>query len=126
VTTSTGLLLPDVPLTLETLQIIFPYAPHAGDRRLAGVDDDPSIDCCELTDTPAAKLECVGRNVITSHRFHRRKHGRRHDCQSVINVKSGGRGQLSALVAGLTLLVLIVFLAPGSKQIPIIWLRWWR
>jgi SulP family sulfate permease len=38
--------------------------------------------------------------------------------QSVINVKSGGRGRLSALVAGVFLLILIVFLSPWVKQIP--------
>ena len=38
--------------------------------------------------------------------------------QSVINVKSGGRGRLSALVAGSVLLVLVVFAGPWVKQIP--------
>jgi sulfate permease, SulP family len=38
--------------------------------------------------------------------------------QSVINVKSGGRGRLSALSAGLFLLILVVFLGPWVKQIP--------
>jgi sulfate permease, SulP family len=39
--------------------------------------------------------------------------------QSVINVKSGGRGRLSTLAAGVILLVMIVFLGPWVKQIPI-------
>jgi SulP family sulfate permease len=38
--------------------------------------------------------------------------------QSVINVKSGGRGRLSALVAGVVLLILVVFLGPWVSQIP--------
>lgn len=38
--------------------------------------------------------------------------------QSVINVKSGGRGRLSTFVAGLFLLILIVFLGPWVAQIP--------
>ncbi|NLC36775.1 MAG: SulP family inorganic anion transporter, partial [Alcaligenaceae bacterium] len=38
--------------------------------------------------------------------------------QSVINVKSGGRGRLSTLTAGLVLLILVVFLGPWVKQIP--------
>lgn len=38
--------------------------------------------------------------------------------QSVINVKSGGRGRLSTLTAGSVLLILIVFLGPWVKQIP--------
>jgi SulP family sulfate permease len=38
--------------------------------------------------------------------------------QSVINVKSGGRGRLSAFTAGTVLLVLLVVLGPWVKQIP--------
>ena len=38
--------------------------------------------------------------------------------QSVINVKSGGRSRLSSLAAGVFLLVMIVFLGPWVKQIP--------
>jgi SulP family sulfate permease len=38
--------------------------------------------------------------------------------QSVINVKSGGRGRLSTLLAGIFLLILVVFLGPWVSQIP--------
>ncbi|MDA0375492.1 MAG: SulP family inorganic anion transporter, partial [Planctomycetota bacterium] len=38
--------------------------------------------------------------------------------QSVINVKSGGRGRLSSLTAGVTLLVLVVFLGDVVARIP--------
>ena len=38
--------------------------------------------------------------------------------QSVINVKSGGRGRLSTLVAGVMLLILVVFLGDWVRQIP--------
>lgn len=38
--------------------------------------------------------------------------------QSVINVKSGGRGRLSTLTAGVVLLCLIVFLRNWVSQIP--------
>jgi SulP family sulfate permease len=38
--------------------------------------------------------------------------------QSVINVKSGGRGRLSTLVAGVVLLILVVFLNDWVAQIP--------
>ena len=38
--------------------------------------------------------------------------------QSVINVKSGGRGRLSTLVAGVVLLILVVFLGEWVRQIP--------
>jgi len=38
--------------------------------------------------------------------------------QSVINVKSGGRGRLSTFIAGTVLLILVVFGAPWVGQIP--------
>jgi SulP family sulfate permease len=38
--------------------------------------------------------------------------------QSVINVKSGGRGRLSTLAAGVILLLMVVFLGPWVEQIP--------
>ena len=38
--------------------------------------------------------------------------------QSIINVKSGGRGRLSTLCAGIFLLLMIVFLGDWVKQIP--------
>jgi SulP family sulfate permease len=38
--------------------------------------------------------------------------------QSIINVKSGGRGRLSTMVAGCFLLVMVVFLDQWIKQIP--------
>lgn len=42
--------------------------------------------------------------------------------QSMINVKSGGRGRLSTFVAGVFLLILVVFQSPGSSKSP--WLHW--
>ena len=38
--------------------------------------------------------------------------------QSVINVKSGGRGRLSTLTAGILLLIMVVFLGDWVSQIP--------
>src|SRR5690606_12410394 len=38
--------------------------------------------------------------------------------QSMINIKSGGRGRLSTLAAGVFLLILIVFLGPWLSIIP--------
>ena len=112
-------LLPDVPLTLETLQIILPYAATLAvvglleSMMTAAIVDD-------LTDTGSNKnRECVGQgvaNIATG--FIGGMAGCAMIGQSVINVKSGGRGRLSTLVAGLGLLVLIVFLGPWVKQIP--------
>ena len=112
-------LLPDVPLNLETLQIILPYAMTLAvvglleSMMTASIVDD-------LTDTNSNKSrECVGQgvaNVATG--FIGGMAGCAMIGQSVINVKSGGRGRLSAFVAGLFLLILVVFLGPWVKQIP--------
>ena len=112
-------LLPDVPLTLETLQIILPYAATLAVVGLLESMMTASI-VDELTDTPSNKnRECVGQgvaNIATG--FIGGMAGCAMIGQSVINVKSGGRGRLSTLAAGLGLLILIVFLGPWVKQIP--------
>ncbi len=112
-------LIPDVPFNLETLRIILPYSVALAAVGLleslltAAIVDD-------LTDTPSNKnRECGGQGVanIVSALF-----GGMGGCamigQSVINVKSGGRGRLSGLVAGAFLLFLIVVLGPWVSQIP--------
>jgi SulP family sulfate permease len=112
-------LLPDVPLNLETLKIILPYsATLAVVGLLESMMTASIVD--ELTDTPSNKnRECVGQgvaNIATG--FIGGMAGCAMIGQSVINVKSGGRGRLSTFVAGLFLLILIVFLGPWVKQIP--------
>ena len=110
---------PNVPLTLETLAIIFPYAAALAvvglleSMMTATIVDD-------LTDTSSDKnRECKGQGVanIASGLL-----GGMAGCamigQSVINVKSGGRGRLSTLVAGSVLLLMVVFLSDWVRQIP--------
>ncbi|WP_339413179.1 SulP family inorganic anion transporter [Pseudomonas sp. EA_35y_Pfl2_R5] len=110
---------PDVPLNLETLGIIFPYAAALAlvglleSMMTATIIDD-------LTDTNSDKnRECKGQGVanIASGLL-----GGMAGCamigQSVINVKSGGRGRLSCLVAGVVLLLMVVFLSDWVSQIP--------
>ncbi|MDQ3060373.1 MAG: SulP family inorganic anion transporter [Pseudomonadota bacterium] len=112
-------LLPDVPLNLETLKIILPFsATLAVVGLLESMMTASIVD--ELTDTPSDKnRECVGQgvaNVVTG--FIGGMAGCAMIGQSVINVKSGGRGRLSTFVAGLFLLILIVFLDEWVRQIP--------
>jgi sulfate permease, SulP family len=112
-------LLPDVPLNVETLQIIFPYSLTLmvvgllESLMTATIVDD-------LTDTRSDKnRECVGQgvaNIATG--FIGGMAGCAMIGQSVINVKSGGRGRLSTLTAGVVLLILVVFLGDWVKQIP--------
>jgi len=112
-------LLPDIPLNLETLFIILPYASAVAAVGLleslmtASIVDD-------LTDTPSQKnRECVGQGVAnTVTGFMGGMAGCAMIGQSMINVKSGGRGRLSTFSAGMFLLFLIVVLGDWVKIIP--------
>jgi SulP family sulfate permease len=112
-------LMPDVPLTLETLQIIFPYA---ATLMIVGLLESlmTATIVDDLTDTSSNKnRECVGQgvaNIATG--FIGGMAGCAMIGQSVINVKSGGRGRLSTLVAGLLLLVMVVFAGDWVSRIP--------
>jgi len=112
-------LIPNIPLTLETLQIILPFSlTLAAVGLLESLMTAVIID--DLTDTPSKKnKECAGQgiaNIVTG--FFGGMAGCAMIGQSVINVKSGGRGRLSTLFAGCFLLFLILVLADWVKQIP--------
>src|SRR3990167_9515298 len=110
---------PEVPLNFETLRIIFPYsAALAVVGLLESMMTATIVD--DLTDTSSDKnRECKGQGVanIASGLI-----GGMAGCamigQSVINVKSGGRGRLSTFMAGIFLLIMVVFLGPWVSQIP--------
>lgn len=112
-------LVPDVPFNFETLAIIFPYSLALTIVGLleslltASIVDD-------MTDTPSNKnVESNGQgvaNIITG--FFGGMAGCAMIGQSVINIKSGGRGRLSPLVAGIFLMFLIIFLGDIVVQIP--------
>ena len=112
-------LLPDIPLTLETLLIILPYsAGVAAVGLLESLMTASIVD--ELTDTRSNKnRECIGQGIAnTATGFIGGMAGCAMIGQSIINVKSGGRGRLSTLCAGMFLLLMIVFLGDWVKQIP--------
>lgn len=110
---------PDVPLSLETLMIILPYSLGlAVVGLLESMMTATIVD--EFTDTSSDKnRECKGQGVanIASGLL-----GGMAGCamigQSVINVKSGGRGRLSTFIAGFLLLIMVVFLDDLISQIP--------
>jgi len=112
-------LLPDVPLNFETLQIIFPVSATLAvvglleSMMTASIVDD-------LTDTSSNKnRECVGQGVANiASGFLGGMAGCAMIGQSVINVKSGGRGRLSTLVAGVFLLIMVVFIGDLVALIP--------
>jgi SulP family sulfate permease len=112
-------LLPDLPLNFATLAIILPYAvPLAVVGLLESLMTATIVD--DLTDSSSDKnRECVGQGIanIASGLL-----GGMAGCamigQSVINIKSGGRGRLSTLLAGVFLLLMVVFLDEWVARIP--------
>lgn len=110
---------PDVPLSFETLAIIFPYsAALAVVGLLESMMTATIVD--DLTDTPSDKnRECKGQGVAN---IAAGLLGGMAGCgmigQSIINVKSGGRSRLSTLSAGVFLLLMVMFLGDWLKQIP--------
>jgi len=110
---------PDVPLTWQTLEIIFPYSLGLA---LVGLLESlmTATIVDDMTETDSNKSrECVGQGLanIGSGLI-----GGMAGCamigQSVINVKSGGRSRLSTLLAGLLLLCFAVFLGDWVGLIP--------
>jgi SulP family sulfate permease len=110
---------PDVPLTLETLKIVFPYsAGLAVVGLLESLMTATIVD--DLTDTPSDKSrECKAQGIAN---IGAGLLGGMAGCamigQSVINIKSGGRGRLSTLVAGTVLLLMVVFFEEQVSMIP--------
>lgn len=112
-------LIPDVPMNWHTLSIIFPYS---FTLMMVGLLESlmtaTIID--NLTDTNSNKnRECVGQgiaNIATG--FIGGMAGCAMIGQSVINIKSGGRGRLSTLCAGIFLLMMVVFLSEWVSLIP--------
>lgn len=108
-----------VPMNLETLRIIFPFAiVLCGVGLIESLMTLTLID--EITETRGqGNRECVGQglaNIICG------MFGGMGGCamigQSLINVNSGGRGRLSGIVAAVSLLMFVLFLAPWIEQIP--------
>ena len=102
---------PEVPLNLETLAIIFPYSAGLAvvglleSMMTAAIVDD-------LTDTSSDRnRECKGQGIAN---IGAGLMGGMAGCamigQSIINIKSGGRGRLSTFVAGTLLILMVVFM----------------
>ncbi|KPL60277.1 SulP family inorganic anion transporter [Rossellomorea vietnamensis] len=112
-------LLPDIPLTFETLKIVFPYSlALAVVGLLESLLTSTIVD--DMTDSTSDKnKESRGQgyaNMVTG--FFGGMAGCAMIGQSVINVKSGGKGRLSSLVAGVFLMFLIIVLGGTVVQIP--------
>jgi len=109
-----------IPLNLETFKFIFPYA-----LILAAIGLIESLMTLnlidDLTETRGnSNRECMaqgGANIITG------LFGGMGGCamigQSIINIKGGGRGRLSGIVAAVFLLFFILFGSSYIEQVPI-------
>ncbi len=112
---------PMVPLSLETFEIIFPYA-----LILAAIGLIESLLTLNLvgemtgSHSGGSSKECIAQGVANTATG---MFGGMGGCamigQTVINVKSGGRTRLSALAAALFLLAFILVGAPMIEQIPL-------
>lgn len=115
-----ALALPQVPWSLETLQIIAPYA-----LLMAMVGLLETLLTLNLTDEitesrgfPDRECVALGAANMASGLF-----GGMGGCamigQTVINLSSGGRGRLSGVVAGVMILLFVLFLSPLIERIPL-------
>ncbi len=112
--------IPAVPLTLETLEIILPYAVI-----LAAIGLIESLLTLNLVgemtgQRGGASQECVAQgasNIVTG--FFGGMGGCAMVGQSMINVKSGGRTRIAGIAAALFLLMFILFASPLIEQIPL-------
>ncbi|WP_160285570.1 SulP family inorganic anion transporter [Pseudomonas knackmussii] len=112
--------LPQVPWNLETLRIVAPYA-----LLMALVGLLETLLTLNLTDEitesrgfPDRECVALGAANLVSGAF-----GGMGGCamigQTVINLSSGGRGRLSGIVAGVMILLFVLFLSPLIERIPL-------
>lgn len=112
--------MPVIPFNLETLKLILPYS-----IILAAVGLIESLMTLnlvdELTETRGSgNRECVAQgtaNIVNG--FFGGMGGCAMIGQSIINIKSGGRGRLSGIVAAMSLLAFILFASSYIEKIPI-------
>ena len=112
-------LIPQIPFNLETLLIILPYSVAvAAVGLLESLMTAQIVD--DLTDTSSDKnRECIGQGIAnTATGFIGGMAGCAMIGQSMINVKSGGRGRLSTFCAGVFLLFMILVLGDLVSRIP--------
>lgn len=112
--------IPSMPISLASLKIVLPYA-----LILAAIGLIESLMTLNLIDELTkshghGNRECVAQgtaNIVNG--FFGGMGGCAMIGQSIINIKSGGRGRLSGIVAGVALLAFILFGASVIEQVPI-------
>ena len=111
--------IPNIPLTFETLQIIFPYALIMAAVGLTeGLLTLNLVD--EITETRGnGNRECIaqgGSNILNGFFFG--MGGCPMIAQTLVNLSAGSRARLSGIVAALTILIIILFGAPIIEMLP--------
>jgi SulP family sulfate permease len=111
--------IPNIPLNLETLQIIFPYALIMASVGLTeGLLTLNLVD--EITETKGkGNKECIAQgsaNILNGFFFG--MGGCPMIAQTLVNLSAGSRARLSGIIAALTILVIILFGAPIIEQLP--------
>lgn len=111
--------IPNIPINLETLQIIFPYALIMASVGLTeGLLTLNLVD--EITETKGnGNRECIAQgssNILNGFFFG--MGGCPMIAQTLVNLSAGSRARLSGIVAAVTILVIILFGAPIIEQLP--------
>jgi len=112
--------LPDIPFSLEAFKVILPYAILAAAVGL--IESLMTLTLVdELTETRGrGNKECIGQGVANIvNGFFGGMGGCAMIGQSMINIRGGGRGRLSGIVAALALLGFLLFGATLIEQIPL-------
>lgn len=112
--------IPNIPLTFETLEIIFPYALiMAGVGLTEGLLTLNLVD--EITETKGnSNRECIaqgGANILNGFFFG--MGGCPMIAQTLVNLSAGSRARLSGIIAAITILLIILFGAPIIEKLPI-------
>lgn len=111
--------IPEIPFTLETLKIIFPYALiMAGVGLIESLLTLNMVD--EITNTKGhANREAAAQGVANiTNGFFGGMGGCAMVAQTLVNISAGGRARLSAIVASITILIVILIASPVIEQIP--------
>jgi len=111
--------IPNIPINLDTLQIIFPYALIMASVGLTeGLLTLNLVD--EITETKGnGNRECIAQgssNILNGFFFG--MGGCPMIAQTLVNLSAGSRARLSGIVAALTILIIILFGAPIIEQLP--------
>lgn len=111
--------IPDIPFSLQTLKIIFPYAMvMAGVGLIESLLTLSMVD--EITDSKgSANKESVAQGLANiTNGFFGGMGGCAMVAQTLVNLNAGSRARLSGIIASMTILIIILVGAPFIEKIP--------